>query len=168
MGATPNLSAGNLKPFDANWALMTEHANELFAAKCYEEACAPYERALDEAKAQFEVALVSGGHAQDVVPMVIVSVSNAALNHAECERPERAFALLEKAALTFANALGSSTTPPRMKQAIISHLPRLMMELDRPKLAAVGHKKRNLALQERLKGASLKVLHQTQELRGDI
>lgn len=158
MGAVQPISGKDAVRFDTRWAQLTETANELFTAERFDQATVHYRRALDEAETLFEAAVTVGKHADDVVPMLLVSAANAARNHVMTHDRRMAFAQLERAALACLSALGRLDVPNGLTRAIVAHLPRLFIELDARELATETSKKRARELQSRLKSASLKAI----------
>ena len=161
MGALQPLPGNDPVRVETRWAQLTETANELFAAERFAKATVHYRQALDEAEMQFETALTIGKHAEDVVPMLLVSAANAARNHAMVGDRQMAFAQLERAALVCLSALANADTPNCLTHAMVAHLPRLFIELDARELATATSKKRARELQSRLKNASLQAIRRS-------
>lgn len=95
-----------------------------------------------------------GLRAQDVVPMMVVSASNAAHNFKALEQDGEALAQLESLALLFLDALESSDCAAVLKRACTIHLPRLFIEFSADMQIDTATKTRQTELLERLKTAA--------------
>lgn len=163
MGRPERIELPKVRPFGDEWALLTEHANELFSARRHDDARQPYAQALSRAKTQFEQALVGGGLAADAVSMLIVSASNAARNHVMRNDQEAAFRLLTVAAQALLEGLDSTLAPFAVKREIARNLPRMMSELHARKLPRAEYTQRARHLQDRLELAVLEMQRQARE-----